>query len=116
MVLWWYEDPHLIREDARRFLETRENTLFLSPVVIWEIFIKESIQKLKVPKGLIEKATADFVEIPIMARHAQELKTLARYHTDPFDRMLIAQAKVDDVHLMTRDPQILKYDIKTIAA
>jgi PIN domain nuclease of toxin-antitoxin system len=69
-----------------------------------------------VPEGLIEKAIHDLIEIPITIKHTQVLKKLSLIHNDPFDRLLIAQAKVENLCLMTRDKQIVKYDVKTILA
>lgn len=68
------------------------------------------------PEGLIEKAIKDLVEIPITIKHTQALKKLPLIHNDPFDRILIAQAKVENLYLMTRDRQIAKYEIKIILA
>ncbi len=116
IVIWWYEDPKKLSEDARKLIEDRANILFLSPVVLWEISIKQSLNKLKVPESLIKKAIQDLIEIPIMIRHTQVLGKLPLIHSDPFDRILIAQAKADDLHLMTRDKQIAKYDLKLIKA
>lgn len=116
IVIWWYEDPEKISDDARKLIEDRANILFLSPVVLWEISIKQSLNKLKVPDSLIKKAIHDLIEIPIMIRHTQVLSKLPLIHSDPFDRILISQAKADDLHLMTRDKQIAKYDLKLIKA
>ena len=116
VVIWWYEDSLLLKDEARKIIEDRENALFLSPIVIWEIAIKQSLNKLKVPEGLIEKAIHDLIEIPISIKHTQALKKLSLIHSDPFDRILIAQAKVENLCLMTRDKQIAKYDIKKIPA
>jgi PIN domain nuclease of toxin-antitoxin system len=116
VVIWWYEDPLKLKEEARKLIEDKENTLFLSPVVFWEISIKQALNKLKVPDGLLEKAALDLIELPIMIRHTRELKKLPPIHNDPFDRLLIIQAKADDLYLMTRNKQIAKYDLKIIKA
>ena len=116
VVIWWYEDPLRLKDEARKIIEDKENALFLSPIVIWEILIKQTLNKLRVPEGLIEKAIKDLVEIPITIKHTQALKKLSRIHNDPFDRILIAQAKMENLYLMTRDRQIAKYDIKIILA
>jgi PIN domain nuclease of toxin-antitoxin system len=105
----------LLLDSSRKLIEDKENTLFLSPAVLWEISIKQSLKKLKVPDGLIDRAILDLIEIPIMIKHTQVLKKLPLIHHDPFDRILIAQAKVDDLYLMTRDKQVSKYDIKLIS-
>ena len=116
VVIWWYEDPTLLTADARKLIEDRENALFLSPAVLWEISIKQSLKKLKIPESLIEKAIHDLIEIPITIKDTLALKKLPLVHNDPFDRILIAQAKVNDLFLMTRDKQIGKYDIRILIA
>lgn len=116
VVIWWYDNPAKIREEARRLIEDRANFLFLSPTVLWEISIKQTAKKLIIPNGLIEKAVEDLTELPITIKQIKSLSTLPMLHRDPFDRIMIAQAKADDLHFMTRDKQILKYDIKTIKA
>jgi PIN domain nuclease of toxin-antitoxin system len=116
VIIWWYEDPQLLLDSSRKLIENKENALFLSPAVLWEISIKQSLKKLKVPDGLIDRAILDLIEIPIMIKHTQVLKKLPHIHHDPFDRILIAQAKVDDLYLMTRDKQVSKYDIRLIKA
>lgn len=118
VVIWWYEDPLRLKDEVRKIFEDRQNVLFLSPIIIWEISIKQPLNKLRMPEGLIEKAIHDLIEIPITItiKHTQALKKLPLIHNDPFDRILIAQAKVENLCLMTRDKQIAKYDIKTILA
>ncbi|HRE67512.1 MAG TPA: type II toxin-antitoxin system VapC family toxin [Cyclobacteriaceae bacterium] len=116
VVIWWYEDPQFLRKEARQFIEDRTNSLYLSSAVLWEISIKRSLKKIKLPDALIAKAADDLIEMPIMHQHIQELAKLPTYHNDPFDRIMVAQAKSNDFHLMTRDTQILRYDVKIIEA
>lgn len=65
--------------------------------------------RLVVPDDIYDRALTDFYELPISANHAKQVKTLTPIHTDPFDRLLIAQAKIENLVLVTRDSQILKY-------
>ncbi|HMR57789.1 MAG: type II toxin-antitoxin system VapC family toxin [Cytophagales bacterium] len=116
VVIWWYEDPQFLRKEARQFIEDRTNSLYLSSAVLWEISIKRSLKKIELPDALIAKAADDLIEMPIMHQHIQELAKLPTYHNDPFDRIMVAQAKSNDFHLMTRDTQILRYDVKIIEA
>jgi len=128
VVIWWYEDPQFLRKEARQFIEDRTNSLYLSSAVLWEISIKRSLKKIKLPDALIAKAADDLIEMPIMHQHIQELaklptyhndpfdRIMVTYHNDPFDRIMVAQAKSNDFHLMTRDTQILRYDVKIIEA
>lgn len=116
IVIWWYENPQLLSKEARQSIEDRTNSLYLSSAVLWEISIKRSIKKIELPDALIAKAADDLIEMPIMHKHIQELAKLPTYHNDPFDRIMVAQAKSNDFHLMTRDTQILRYDVKIIEA
>lgn len=116
IVLWWYEDPQLLHEDAKQIMEDKNNQLFLSAAVIWEMTIKTSLGKLKIPKGFIEKASADFIELPISIRHVQRLLELDNIHNDPFDRILISQALEENFYLVTRDKNILRYKLDLIKA
>lgn len=108
-LLWWYENPKLLSEEARRAIENGDNDVYISAVVFWEISIKSMAGKLVVPDDIYDRALTDFYELPISANHAKQIKNLVPIHTDPFDRLLIAQAKIENLVLVTRDNQILKY-------
>jgi PIN domain nuclease of toxin-antitoxin system len=116
IIIWWYDSPSKIKKEARKLIEDKENSLFLSAAVIWEMSIKTAIGKLELPKGLVDKAVKDFIELPINISSTRLLATLENIHSDPFDRILISQAVANDFYLMTRDPQIQKYNIKLISA
>ncbi len=116
VLIWWYDNPLTIKEEARKLIEDKSNTVFLSATVTWEIYIKVALGKLKIPKGLVEKAIDDFEELPISINHTILISGIKKIHNDPFDHILIAQALYGRHHLMTRDPEILKYPVKTILA
>ncbi|MBS1486502.1 MAG: type II toxin-antitoxin system VapC family toxin [Bacteroidetes bacterium] len=110
VALWWYQNPKLLSKEALAIMENDENTIYLSTVVVWEIMIKKMNSKIKVPDTIFDDFKVDFIELPIMNTHVSEIGKLKMIHRDPFDRMLLAQARVEKLTLMTRDKDILKYN------
>jgi PIN domain nuclease of toxin-antitoxin system len=80
-------------------------------VSLWEIAIKVRVGKLKadIPELLGSLEAANLLELPVLARHTPIVSVLPLYHADPFDRMLIAQAMSEPLHLLTADPQLKQY-------
>ncbi len=115
--LWWLSNPASLSLDARVAIEDPANRILVSTVVLWEIAIKRAIGKLTANVNL-ETAVqgAGFVYLPISEDHIATTETLPLHHRDPFDRMLIAQAIVENATLVTRDPLIPQYGIATIIA
>lgn len=116
VLLWWYEDPKLLRKEAQEAIEKPSNNIYLSSAVIWELIIKGSLGKLKIPNALIDGAISDFKELPISIKHTLTLKDLETGHHDFFDRILIAQFLCENYYLRTRDKIILEYKINLIKA
>jgi PIN domain nuclease of toxin-antitoxin system len=86
--------------------------IFLSPVTLWEITVKQRIGKLGGPHDLAEQVRdMGFRELPVTHVHAVAAGRLPVHHADPFDRMLVAQATVEGLTLATRDPDIRRYDV-----
>ena len=84
---------------------------------IWEIVIKRAKGRLKLPKNIEEGINeASFKVLPIEITHAIEVGNLPSHHNDPFDRILISQAKVENLTLVTSDPKIWKYKVNLIKA
>ena len=116
-LLWWLDDDPQLAKPARAAIADPGNTVFLSAVVVWEIRIKQSIGKLEVPRDFGEVlAEQPFSELPITVEHAHALAALPAVHSDPFDRMLVAQATVERLTIVTRADSILQYGIKTVTA
>jgi PIN domain nuclease of toxin-antitoxin system len=89
--------------------------IFLSPVTVWEVAIKQTIGKLGGPADLPERLRdMGFREVPITHQHAAAAGKLPLLHRDPFDRMLIAQAAVEGLTLATRDADIQRYPVDTL--
>ena len=110
-VLWWRgEDPQLGRI-ARRAIASADVVL-VSSASAWEVAIKMALGKLRVP-GPFESGVEEsgFTKLPITFAHAAAVATLPPHHTDPFDRMLIAQAIVEGCTLVTADLKFEPYNV-----
>jgi PIN domain nuclease of toxin-antitoxin system len=116
VVLWWLTDDPTLADDVKTMLD-HEPDIYVSPVTIWEVTIKQAIGKLQAPTDLPEQIRdSGFRELPIVARHAIAAGRLPPVHRDPFDRMLVAQAQCEALTLVTRDAEIQKYDVSVLAA
>ncbi len=116
-VLWWLSDDPTLSDTARSAIADPENTVFLSAVVVWEIRIKQGIGKLDLPDDFGEVLDGQrFPELPVKVAHAHAIAELPAVHRDPFDRMLVAQAMVEQMTIVTRDPSIPDYGVDVIVA
>ena len=115
-VLWWFDDPKKLSKEAREIIEEKANVVMISSVVTWEIVIKQSLNKLRISDELFSLIQKYFTELPITIAHTLRLKNLPQHHNDPFDRLLIAQAKEEDAVIITKDKAIEKYSVKTMRA
>ena len=87
-----------------------QNTVFVSAVSLWEIWLKQSLGKLRLPPDFTERLAAEsFENLPLTAFHTQRIALLPWYHRDPFDRMLIAQAETENLVLLTADDALAAY-------
>ena len=116
IALWGITgDPTLGDEFLDRLRDDPD--IYLSPVTLWEITIKQATGKLGGPPDLAERVRdVGFRELPISYAHAIAAVRLPRHHRDPFDRMLIAQAQTDGLTLVTRDADIRRYDVDVLVA
>ena len=116
VVLWWLADDPTLSDDIKTRLD-QEPDVYISPVTIWEIAIKQAIGKLTAPADLPERVRdSGFTELPITAQHAIVAGRVTPIHNDPFDRMLVAQAQCESLRLVTRDATIQKYDVGLLTA
>lgn len=114
IFIWWMKDEKL-QENVKNIISNPANTIYLSTVSVWEMIIKKKIGKLKLPKNWkITIEDGKFEILPINLEHALTVETLFLHHKDPFDRMLIAQAKVENLIMITSDPKMSKYKIRVI--
>lgn len=117
VLLWALADPHRLKAAVRKRIEAGANEVYVSAASAWEMEIKQALGKLEVPRDLEEQLrAARFVELPVRIQHAVELRTLPPHHRDPFDRLLIAQAKVEQLSIVTRDRKFDRYGVPLIRA
>ena len=113
IVLWAAGQPEKLPESVRTLLTTPENTLFFSAASIWEIVIKQGLgrEHFKVDPRRLRKMLImhGYTELPVTAEHALTVETLPLLHKDPFDRLLLAQARAEGMLLLTVDAAILQY-------
>lgn len=100
---------------ARRALEDDSRSLFVSAVTVWEIATKRSLNKLRAPHGWADSLSGIGLEpLPVTALHAEAVEHLPWHHRDPFDRLLVAQARVEEMALVSADEQLRAYDVDVI--
>ena len=117
ILLWSLTEPRKLSRRTRDALQDAGNEVFASSVSGWEIAVKRALGKLKAPENL-EAAVKeqDFIPLNLTFLHAEQAGALPPHHGDPFDRMLIAQAQVEGLILVTRDMHIPLYGIRTMSA
>ena len=110
ILLWWLADSPPLSAQARVTIADPENTVFVSAVSLWEIWLKQSLGKLQLPSDFMEKLAAEsFENLPLTASQTRQVSVLPWHHRDPFDRMLIAQAQVEKLVLLTADEALAAY-------
>lgn len=116
-VLWWLSDPSKLSNDAREAIAAGRNPVYLSSAAAWEMAIKKALGRLDIPGNLEEVLVKDHIDVlPITLPHALAVADLPLHHQDPFDRMQIAQARLENLVLITRDPKIAEYDVDLLTA
>ena len=115
-VLIWWDEGRRIAVEARRAIEGAD-TVYVSAASAWEVAIKTALGRLR-PTRTVEEAAFDsgFLELPVTFRHAERLTGLPPHHRDPFDRMLVAQAAVEELALVTRDRVFARYGVALVEA
>jgi len=115
--LWWLDDDRKLSPAARDAIRDTHAIVHVSAASIWEIAIKTKLGRLDVQDSNVvaEIEANGFTELVITARHAQSAGALPRHHDDPFDRMLIAQARIEDLVLVTHDHRLRRYGIQLLA-
>jgi PIN domain nuclease of toxin-antitoxin system len=117
--LWWIDDDTRLSETVREIITNPDNEIVVSVISTWEIIIKYSLGKLELsesPKNYIEEMLTvnEFTVLPIKLVHTFEVAELPNHHKDPFDRLLIAQSRLEQIPIVTLDRQIIKYPVQTI--
>lgn len=117
VFLWWLADDPSLGEQARTVIAAGHNLVYVSAATSWEISIKRSIGKLEAPPDIDNIVEEErFLKLPITLLHGQHAGQLPHLHRDPFDRMLVAQARVEGLTLVTNDPNIKRYDVALLWA
>ena len=113
LLLWAADDIRLVPSAARALMRDPDNDLIFSVVSLWEIAIKTGRGRddFRVDAGLLRRRLFEngYVELPMTGAHAAALAGLPAIHKDPFDRMLVAQATVEGLTLVTSDPAVATY-------
>ncbi|MGA2219704.1 MAG: type II toxin-antitoxin system VapC family toxin [Terracidiphilus sp.] len=110
--LWWDSNDSNLPEALRLAIASPQNEIFVSAVTVWEIAIKRASAKLTfVGAAANAIQTHGFLPLPISVDHAEAAGALEQLHRDPFDRLLVAQARLEGLVLVTVDEKILRYPV-----
>ena len=116
-LLWWLDDDKRLGAAARAAIADPESEVFVSAASAWEISVKRAGGKLDTPFDIASAlARNHFAELPIEVTHAVAAGELPSHHRDPFDRMLVAQAQIDNLTIVAADAEIAKYDVTLLDA
>ncbi|MDD5250140.1 MAG: type II toxin-antitoxin system VapC family toxin [Rhodocyclaceae bacterium] len=113
VALWAITDSPKLSKKAREMIESPKSTVWISAATVWEIAIKHSLGRGDMPVSS-QDALRYFREsgyrfLPIEPEHAAAVEDLQPHHNDPFDRILVAQALVEPMRLITHDPMVVRY-------
>lgn len=117
--LWMLMSPDRLSDRGRSLVEDPSTDLLLSAASTWEIAIKASLGKLELPgppEVVVPEmiATSQVTPLPILPTHTLRVAALPRHHRDPFDRLLVAQAQLEAVPILTADARIGAYDVEVL--
>ena len=120
VLLWWLAGHERLGPGAVARIADPANDVLVSAVSAWEIAIKAGIGKLSVPPNPgdwlpRELAANGFTPLPVLVEHALAVFDLPQYHADPFDRLLIAQARCEQLALLTGDARLSAYPVEVLA-
>lgn len=112
VLLWWLAADRSLPDAARAAIADPDTIVLVSAASAWEISIKQAAGRLDVPDDLLTALDEnDFDSLPITAAHALAAGRLSLHHTDPFDRMLIAQARAEELTIITVDRRFADYGV-----
>ena len=114
--LWWWTDDPKLGAEARDAV-AGAGVIFVSAASAWEAAIKQGLGRLRL-RDRFERSVEDsgFEKLPILFVHAERAGTLPRHHADPFDRMLVAQAQIEGLTLISHDRWFERYDVEVLWA
>jgi PIN domain nuclease of toxin-antitoxin system len=112
ILLWWLQDSERLPDLARQSLRAHGIACFVSAATLWEIGIKRALGKLEAPAALAPVVAEEgFHGLPVTLVHAECAARLPPHHRDPFDRMLVAQAQMEGLTIMTVDKRFREYNV-----
>ena len=115
--LWWMEGGSALAAASRAAIESPDSIVYLSAASAWEMIIKRAKGRLDSPADVVEALDASgFRELPVRIEHAEAVGALPPHHADPFDRLLIAQAQVEGLTIVTRDEAFEAYEVPLLTA
>ncbi len=119
-MIWAFAEPEKLPPKARAAVEDTRNDVWVSSATTWEVTIKHALGRMPLPTSPAVYLAAriahyGFKELPISVAHTLAVAGLPNHHRDPFDRMLVAQAQVEGLTLVSVDPQIAKYRVHLLA-
>ena len=113
LLLWAAGDPNRLSREARRLVDNPNNELLFSVASLWEVAIKRGLGRddFKLDARVLRRGLLDngYSELPIISEHVVAIDSLPSIHKDPFDRVLVAQATVEGITLLTTDSLVSKY-------
>ena len=117
--LWWHIEPERLSGPALRLIEDGSTNIVFSVVSGWEIIIKYSLQKIKLPfspyKYIPKRLEISYMEVlSVQLEHVLQVHKLPHHHKDPFDRLLIAQAVAENLTIISKDEQFQAYDVAIV--
>ena len=116
-LLWWLADDPRLADRAREAIADPASSVFVSAAVAWEIAIEQALGRLEPPEDLsVRLARERFEELAITIVHALRAGELPPHHSDPFDRVLVAQAELEGLTLVTRNARIAQYGVAVLLA
>lgn len=115
VVLWWLDNKSPLRKKHRDLINDPISEVFVSAASIWETSIKCAKGRLTTPDDFVMQLKLSKISIlPVTAEHAYAVRSLPSLHGDPFDKMLVVQALIEDLIIMTRDKNVASYSVPCI--
>jgi PIN domain nuclease of toxin-antitoxin system len=117
VLIWALENNPMLSSIAKEAIINGKNRVFISAATVWEMSIKQALGKLYVPDNLQQELEQHrFTTLDINFEHAKLAGSLPNIHKDPFDRMLVAQAKIEKLTLISNDRYISQYEVRLLKA
>lgn len=115
VFLWWDRQLRRLSRPLRAAIEDEANEIYLSAASVWEIAVKRALGKLIFSRTIVDAVSElGFDILPVTGTHAEHAGCLPRHHNDPFDRLIVAQARLEGMVLGTQDPMLRPYAITSL--